>query len=132
MVLRTVKDLLANDAVTPEIENATGMSKAQMEQFVKKYEQPKSAPAGPGREIDVKPGEPSEAVKPSANLPDLGGHTRFSSKNITDRNAMAQDTVRNNAEGIRFTPPAEFRGKVEGYKNALSRSRRAPAKPAGQ
>jgi hypothetical protein len=34
------------------------------------------------------------------------------------------------AEGIRFTPPAEFRGRVEGYKSALSRSRRPAAKPA--
>ncbi|MDR3622568.1 MAG: hypothetical protein P4L85_24670, partial [Paludisphaera borealis] len=122
MVLRTVKDLLAKDAVTPDIEAATGMSKSEMQQFVKKYERGKSAPAGPGREIDIKPGDSTKDATPSANLPDLGGH-KFSSKNVTDRGSRGRDDARGMSEGIRFAAPAEFRGRVEGYKNALSRSR---------
>ena len=44
-----------------------------MEQFVKKYEKMKSAPAGPGREIQVKPGDrDSGPIKPAANLPGIG------------------------------------------------------------
>src|SRR5208283_1989685 len=107
MVLRTVKDLLAKDAVTPDLEKETGMTREQMEQFVKKYEAGKSAPAGPGREIEVKPGEQGATDKPSANLPGIDRQNRFSTKNLKDRGATSKDDVRNNLEGLRFTPPPE-------------------------
>jgi hypothetical protein len=135
MVLRTIKDLIAKDAVTPELEKEAGMNKAQMEQFVKKYEKTKSAPAGPGRDIQVKPGNRDSADKPAANLPGISPKSRSSTRNLTDRGKLGHDDARNNIEGIRFTVPPEFRSKVEGYKSILSRSRssagtRAP-RPAG-
>ena len=129
MVLRTIKDLLAKDAVTPELEKETGMTRAQMEQFVKKYEKAKSAPAGPGREIQVKPGDRDEADKPAANLPGIDPKTGLPPRIVTDRGQMGRDDVRNNIEGIRFTAPPEFRSKVEGYKSTLSRSRTGAAAP---
>ena len=91
MVLRTVKDLLAKDAVTPDLEKETGMTREQMEQFVKKYEAVKSAPAGPGREIEVKPGERGEndqALGQPARA--STARQRFSTKNLKDRGAMPQ------------------------------------------
>ena len=136
MVLRTVKDLLAKDAVTPDLEKETGMSREQMEQFVKKYENVKSGPAGPGREITVKPGQHDATDHPSANLPGFGGHERYSTKNLKDRGQAVRDDVQNNLEGISFKPPPEFRSKFEGYRTSLARtrsagaSRHAPAKPA--
>jgi len=123
MVLRTIKDLIAKDAVTPELEKDTGMSRAQMEQFVKDYEKTKSAPAGPGRDIQVKPGERNGADKPAANLSGINPKSRASTRNSTDRGKLGHDETRNNIEGIRFTAPPEFRSKVEGYKSILSRSR---------
>jgi len=126
LVLRTIKDLLENDAVTPDLEDATGMTKAEMEQFVKKYERVETEPAGPGREIEVTPGESGEGAGPSAGLPPLPNHAR-TTRNITDRGSMPQDDARGNIEGFRFAPPAEFRGRVESYKNALSRSRPSAA-----
>jgi len=137
MVLRSVRDLLEKDAVTPDLEKETGMTREQMEQFVKKYEKVKSGPAGPGREIQVKPGERGEDAKPSANLPGINRQDRYSSKNIKDKGAMPRDEVRNNLEVIRFAPPQEFRSKVEGYKSTLARSRPgsaprpAPARAGG-
>jgi hypothetical protein len=127
MVLRTVKDLIARDAVTPELEKDTGMTRAQMEQFVKDYEKMKSAPAGPGREIQVKPGDRDSNDKPAANLPGINRSNRSSTKNLTGRGKMGHDDARNNIEGIRFTAPPEFRSKVEGYKNTLSRSQKGAA-----
>ena len=53
------------------------MTREQMEQFVKKYEKVKSGPAGPGREIQVKPGERGEDAKPSANLPGINRQDRY-------------------------------------------------------
>jgi hypothetical protein len=135
LVLRAVKDLLAKDAVTPDLEKETGMTREQMEQFVKKYEKGKSEPAGPGREIEVKPGDRGSNDKPSANLPGIDSRSRFSTKNLKDRGTMSRDDMRNNVEGIRFTPPPEFRAKIEGYKSTLARSRSGSssrsARPAG-
>jgi hypothetical protein len=137
MVLRAVKDLLANDKVTPEIEKATGMNRAQLEQFVKKYEARKSAPAGPGRELEVKPGEPSTKDRPGSNLPGIDRQTRFTNKNMKDRGTMSTDDARDNLEGIRFTPPPELRGKFEAFKSTLAKSRAsraprpAPVRPTG-
>ncbi|MGZ3434260.1 MAG: hypothetical protein ACXVA7_21055, partial [Isosphaeraceae bacterium] len=136
MVLRTVKDLLAKDAVTPDLEKETGMTREQMEQFVKKYENIKSAPAGPGREIAVKPGDRERTEHPSANLPGFGRQERYSTKSQKDRGQMVRDDVQNNLEGISFKPPPEFRSKFEGYRTSLARtrsgasSRPAPARPA--
>ncbi len=132
MVLRTVKDLLAKDAVTPDLEKETGMTREQMEQFVKKYEKVKSAPAGPGREIAVKPGDREPTDRPSANLPGFGRQERYSTKSQKDRGQMVRDDVQNNLEGISFKPPPEFRSKFEGYRTSLARTRSgASSKPAG-
>ncbi len=130
MVLRTVKDLLAKDAVTPDLEKETGMTREQMEQFVKKYEAAKSAPAGPGREITVKPGDREATDKPSANLPGFGRQERFSSKNQKDRGQTVHDDTKDNIEGISFKPPPEFRSKFEGYRTSLARTRSASANRA--
>jgi hypothetical protein len=131
MVLRTVKDLIAKDAVTPDIEKATGMSREQMEQFVKKYESVKAAPAGPGREINVKPDQKAPAGGAAANLPGIDRGSRFTTKNRKDRGTMAQDDVHNNREGIRFTPPPEYRSKFEGYKSTLAKTRSGGAARPG-
>jgi hypothetical protein len=131
MVLRAVKDLLANDKVTPDIEKATGMNREQMEHFVKKYEARKSAPAGPGREVEVKPGEPNTKDRPGSNLPGIDRQSRFTNKNLKDRGTMATDDARDNLEGIRFTPPPELRGKFEAFKSTLAKSRtRTAPRPA--
>jgi len=136
MVLRTVKDLLAKDAVTPDLEKETGMTREQMEQFVKKYEHVKSAPAGPGREITVNPGDRERTDQPSANLPGFGRQERYSTKSQKDRGQMVRDDVQNNLEGISFKAPPEFRSKFEGYRTSLARTRSgaskkpAPARPA--
>ena len=87
------------------------MTREQMEQFVKKYGSVKSAPAGPGREIAVKPGDRERTDHPSANLPGFGRQERYSTKNQKDRGQMVRDDVQNNLEGISFKPPPEFRSK---------------------
>ena len=112
------------------------MTREQMEQLVKKYENVKTAPAGPGREIEVKPGQREPTDRPSANLPGFGRQERYSTKSQKDRGQTAYDDTKNNLEGISFKPPPEFRSKLEGYKSSLARgrmgtsSRAAPPRPA--
>jgi len=126
LVLRTIRDLLDKKADTSDLEAATGMSRTEMEQFVKQYEKIQSGPAGPGREIEVKPGS-GEAARAAPNLPGLDSRVS-STQAIKERGVTVQDDIRDNQEGVRFVPPAEFRNKLEGYKNALSRSR--PSAPS--
>ena len=47
--------------------------------------------------------------------------TRFSTKNRRGSGTAPQDQVRDNNEGVRFQPPPEWRGKMEGYKNKLAK-----------
>ena len=55
LVLRKLQDLIRENKITPELERDTGMSRSQMEQFVKKFENAQHAPVEPGRPIEVKP-----------------------------------------------------------------------------
>jgi hypothetical protein len=112
----------------------SGYTREQLEQFAKKYEKLKTGPAGPGREIEVKPGEESKPSQPSPNLPGFDRTRRSSSKNITGKGTVAQDSMRENLQGARYEPPTEFRGKWEGFKSKLGRSKatspaRSPAPP---
>ena len=110
----------------------------QLEARLTEMEAQKAAPAGPGREVNVKPGERGEGDKPSANLSGVDRQSRFSTKTMKDRGSMVRDDVRSNLEGVRFTPPPEIRGKFEAYMSTLARSkvvapvtgRPAPARPA--
>jgi hypothetical protein len=120
LALREAHAVLADAEKAKNVEQRDGISRSELEQFIKKYEKPKSAPAGPGREINVKPGEQTP-VKPSPNLPGINPSNRFSTRTKTDRGSLPQDDVQNNFEDVRFQPPAEFRSKYEGFKNRLSR-----------
>jgi hypothetical protein len=135
--LRTLNEALQDDARAKQLEKDTGLSREQLEQFSKRYEKVKSAPAGPGRNIDLKGGEQTDA-KPSANLSGLESSTRFNTANRRGRGTAPQDQVRDNLEGARFQPPPEFRGKYEGFKNKLAKvvvpkgTPKPPATKSGQ
>ena len=109
------------------------MTREQIEQIAKKYEKVKSEPAAPGREIEVKPGQQAPPAKPGTNLPGFDRTQRIGTKNLTGRGDMPQDTVREMNEGARSEAPAEWRGRVEGYKTRIAASkvaaRRRPAQP---
>jgi hypothetical protein len=127
--LRGLSDALKDAATAKELEDATGMSKEQLEQFVKKYEKPTLKAGREGKDVEVKVGEQAAAA-PAANNPGAGVRT-FTTDKIRQR-GIATDTARGNLEGARDVPPPEFRERVEGYKNRLARIKsptRRPAKP---
>ncbi len=135
--LRTLHEAMQDDAKAKQLEDATGYTREQIEQFARRYEKVKSAPAGPGRNIDLKGADQTDA-KPSGSFPGLDPSTRFSTKNRRDRGTAPQDQIRDNLEGIRLEPPPEWRGKFEGYKNKLARvvvpksAAKPPATKSGQ
>ena len=64
-------DALKDAATAKELEERTGMTKEQIEQFVKDYEKPKVGAGREGKEVEVKVGA-QPAAAPASNLPGLG------------------------------------------------------------
>jgi hypothetical protein len=124
LTLRKVQELLRDPDAARKLEQESGYTREQMEQFVQKFQKEKAprAAARPGEEIQVKPGE-SRPAGPAPNLPGINPQTRFSTQSLRDRGAVATDQVRDNLESTRLLAPAEFRERVEAYKSTLSRSR---------
>jgi hypothetical protein len=122
LFVRNLSDALQDGQATKDLEERTGLTREQLEQFATKFQKPKSGPAGPGREIDVTPREETPA-KPAANLPGVDRSRSFSTKTMRERGFMAPDDVRDNAEGVRFEPPPELRAKWKDYREMLGRSK---------
>jgi hypothetical protein len=129
-----LKDALKDPNAAKELEEATHMSKAQLEQFARKYEKPNVAPGREAKDVELNVGE-QPAAKPGTNLPNVTQRT--SSTKIAGRGDMPRDTVRGNNEGNRLAPPRELQDRVHGYTRRLGKiqtgsGRAAPAKPASK
>ncbi len=122
LTLRKLHEALQDDQSAKLLEERTGIPREQLEQFAKSYEKVKSGPAAPGRDLEVKSGEHAP-VKPGANLPGFDRSQRIGTKNRSSGDTMPDDTVRGMNEIGRHEAPAEFRGRVEGYKLRMARSK---------
>jgi hypothetical protein len=130
LVLNKLRDILDKNEVTPDLEKDMGMSRTEMEQFVKRFEKKQAEAAGAGRNIEIKRGDPSAGAKPSKDLTGIDRKTSFSTRTTRDANTMTKDQDRGNVEGIRFQVPPELRGKFEGYVKQVTRSKGAATKAA--
>ena len=122
LVLRKLQDMLKDDQATSKLEKETGMSREEMEQFVKKFTKAPKAEPTDGRKIEIKPGE----VRPSAPdtaQPPLSPGARFSTQSLRDKGAVVQDQARDNIEANRFAPPREVLPGFEAYTKTLSRAK---------
>ena len=119
LTLKGVHEILNDPAKLKDLEQRDGITRSQLEQFVRKFEKVKAAPAGPGREIKIKPGEQTPA-KPSADLPGLDPSVKFNSKTRTDSGSMPQDQLSNNFEGMRFQLPPELKEKYQQYTKSIA------------
>jgi hypothetical protein len=128
LTLRKLSDALRDDERAKELEKDTGIPREQLEQFARRFQKPKAGPVGPGREIEVKPGEQAPA-KAAANLPGINPAQKTSTKTLRERGFMAQDKERGINEGNRRQPPPGWEGKWEGYKSKLART--TVTSPAG-
>ncbi len=131
LTLRKLADALQDDQSAKELVDRTGVSRERLEQIAKAYEKVKSSPAGPGREIEVKPGDQTPA-KPGSNLPGFDRSQRIKSMNRANQDAMPQDFLRGMNEGVRSEPPPEWRDKVQGYKSRIARSKATGKKRTAQ
>jgi len=129
LVLKKLRDVLDRNEVTPDLEKDMGMSRSEMEQFVKKFEKRRAEEVGQGRNIEIKRSDDSTGAMPSRGLTGINPKSSFSTRSTRDGSAMVKDDVRGNIEGVRVQVPSELRGKYEGYINRLSRSRNAAVRP---
>jgi hypothetical protein len=129
LVLRKVQDLLKNPAEAAKLEKETGMSREEMEQFVRKFTKPPKNTPREGRTVEVKPSE-NRPTGADTSLPGLNPGTRISTQSLRDKGAVVQDQERANIEGTRFNAPAEIRSRFEAYQSTLSRSKAtSPVRP---
>ncbi|MDX2036622.1 MAG: hypothetical protein SFX72_08215 [Isosphaeraceae bacterium] len=132
--IRKLSELLEQDRVTPELEKRIGMTRDEMQQFVKKFEQksPRAA-AREGQEIKAGPGGPERKLDPNRKAPDLQPGLRASNRNQRGSNTGIEDKNSGLSEGNTTTAPPELRKRFEAYKSSLGRTRVNPptvARPA--
>ncbi len=128
LTLRRYRDLLEKDKVTPEMLDHLGMSKEELNQFVKKFESAPKRDPGAAREIDVKPTN-TPGLDPNLNLPAINPGTSVSTSTMRDRGGISRDAARDNVEALRYLPPNELKAGFDAYRNSLQRSKTtAPAR----
>jgi hypothetical protein len=123
--LRKLHDLLRDEKAARRLEQDTGLTRQQMEQFAKKFEKAPQRPVGEGRDIAVAPGQ-DRVLDPGRTIPDpLPGQT-VRTRNERGAGAVAPDQESGNRQGVRSIAPEEFRNKFDAYRKGISRSAPAP------
>ena len=126
LVLRKIQDLLKDDAKARALEKETGMSRQELEQFVKKFEKAPHGDPGASRDLTATPGK-DKTIDPNRTIADPLAGSTVSGRNQRGAGAVPQDpTAGGNVEGARTVAPVEFRSRFEAYQNSLNHS--TPAK----
>src|SRR5262249_37169358 len=123
-VARRLKDVL--DKGDPDevrkLEEATGMTREDMENFARKFEKPEQAPVGEGRDLTAAPAHPNPPAPPA----DMGERVKcsvISGRGQRGAGSTVQDTNSNQTQGNRAPAPPEIRSRYETYLNTISRSK---------
>jgi hypothetical protein len=130
LTVKRIADALNDADKLKALEERSGMTKEEIEQFVRKYQKPKVAAGRDAKELEVKVGEQAPAA-PGSNLP--GSESRkITSDKIRSRNGIPVDQARDNNEGVRNIPPAEWLRRFSDYNSTLAREQpKSSKKPAG-
>jgi hypothetical protein len=124
-VLRKLEHLLRSNQVGPELERESGLTRAQMEQFVTRFKLLHKPAPGEGRDVEVKPGPErafnDEPTSIALDWETVGTLTTRSPANVVD------DQQPDIVEGIRFAVPSQVRSGFEAYKSSISQS--IPTRP---
>ena len=126
LVLRELKDLIANGQDLSKIEESTGLSRDQIEQFVKKFEKSKREPSGEGRSVNADIGN-DPGIDPDRKLDSRVTGPVVSGRGNRGPGAVSQDLMRDQNQGNRSQAPAEIRSRFEAYQSSISRSKTKPA-----
>ena len=115
--------MLRENKVTPEVEKKLDMTRAEMEQFVKKYERGKARPAArPGREIKVDPNAKGRTVGPDYRAPESLPNVTVSERSSRTGTGNPTDTVSGLSEGAEAAAPRAYQSKYNAYKTSVGRA----------
>lgn len=121
LVLRKIQDLLKDDDKARALEQETGMSRKELEQFVKKFDKaPKSEP-GEARDLTATPGR-DKKLDPNRTIADPLAGSTVSGRNQRGAGVVPQDISGGNVEGARSVAPVEIRSRYEAFLNSLNHS----------
>jgi hypothetical protein len=123
LVLRTIRDLLKDDQKSRQLEQETGMSRDELEQFVKKFDKSKIVkdPSREGKTLDARPGR-DKVLDPNRKLADPLSGTTYSSRSQRGPGTVPQDAGGGNLQGGHTQVPTELRARYEAYRSGLSRT----------
>ena len=124
-LLKRLRDMVDKNEISKDLENATGLSREEINQFVRKFEPPaleerKSAEGAGSSEVKSAPGKETETrnVTLPSNLP--GG--KVTSRTGRGAGMVADDSQQGNLEGARSRIPSGLRSRFEAYQKGLSRT----------
>ena len=123
-LLKRLREMVKRDEITKDLEEATGLSREEIDQFVRRYEPPAKdertgSSDGPGEILTKQSGQDKERrVNLPANLP--GG--QVTSRTARNSGMVGDDTQQGNFEGARSRVPSALRARFEAYQKSLSRS----------
>jgi hypothetical protein len=128
-LLKRLREMVKRDEITKDIEQATGLSREEIDQFVRRYEPPAKddrtrTGEGPGEILTKQSGDEKERrVNLPANLP--GG--QVTSRSARNSGMVGDDAIGGNLEGARSRIPSALRARFEAYQKSLSRAGSGPA-----
>ena len=124
-LLKRLREMVDKNEISKDLENSTGLSREEIDQFVRKFEAPpkeerKAADGDGTTEVTSTPGKDSENRKVSlpGNLP--GG--QVTSRSNRGAGMVADDASQGNLEGARARIPSALRSRFEAYQKGLSRA----------
>ena len=123
-LLNRLKQMVEKNEITKDIEQATGLSREEIDQFVRRYEAPTEDRrtrelGGPG-EIVTGPG--GDERERRVTLPGETPDGKVLSRTGRGSGMVKEDEMRGNLEGARSRVPSALRSRFEAYQKALSRS----------
>jgi hypothetical protein len=121
LVLRKIQDLLKDDAKARALEKETGMSRQELEQFVKKFDKAPQRDPGAARDLTASPGK-DKTIDPNRTIDNPLAGSTVSGRNQRGPGIVPQDASGGNVEGARSVAPVEFRSRFEAYQNSLNHS----------
>ncbi len=130
--MNRLKQMVEKNEITKDIEQATGLSREEIDQFVRKYEAPTEDRRArqPQESGEIVTGPGGEDRERRVTLPGETPDGKVLSRSGRGSGMVKDDEMRGNLEGARSRVPAALRARVEAYQRALSRTPASGGAPA--
>ncbi|MFO0959183.1 MAG: hypothetical protein U0800_17425 [Isosphaeraceae bacterium] len=134
---RRVRDLLKNEDTAKQLEEETGMSRSDLEQFVDRFQKKEQAAGREASTLEANPTEDPD-YQGGAQFPGMKQGSSFGQRAARGGGNMPQESAGGNVQGARSVAPSRVKSRYEAYLKSMSKSAsstpdsasRPPAAPA--